>query len=51
MKHKTFCEIVVDSIIEDLQGRRGLGEEWDSIDSDVQEEIRQKWIQLARNET
>lgn len=38
----------VDSIIEDLSDRAGLGNEWDQIDEDVQERIRAKWKAIIR---
>lgn len=33
----------VDLIIDDLCGRRGLGQEWESIDDEIQQEIRAAW--------
>lgn len=35
---------IVDAIIEDLAGRRGLGDEWDMLDDDIKAEIRAKWL-------
>jgi len=37
---------IVDALIEDLEGRRGLGDEWDMLDEDIQEEIRERWIDI-----
>ncbi len=34
---------IVATIIGDLTGRKGLGDEWDVIDEDLQNEIREKW--------
>lgn len=42
------AEEIVDAIISDLTGRRGLRQEWDQIDEDIQGEIRSKWMILAR---
>jgi len=40
---------IVDSIIADMTGRRGLRQAWDEIDSELQDEIRAKWIALAKS--
>lgn len=32
---------VADEIISDLRGRKGMGDEWDQVDDDIQEEIRE----------
>ena len=34
----------VDAIIEDISDRSALGNAWEEIDADIQEEIRQCWI-------
>jgi hypothetical protein len=33
----------VDEIISDLKGRKGIGDEWEQIDEDIQKEIRDTW--------
>lgn len=40
----TLAERIVDGIISDLSDRRGLGQEWDQIDDDIKDDIRNKWI-------
>lgn len=42
------AEEIVDRILHDLQGRKGLGNEWDEIDPEIQQEIREEWIQLVK---
>ena len=42
------AEKIVDEILADLTSRRGLRHEWDEIDDDLQAEIRDEWITLAR---
>lgn len=37
---------IVDKIIEDLSDRRGLRQEWNSIDEDIKEEIIQVWTNI-----
>jgi hypothetical protein len=39
-------EMAVNAIISDLTGRRGLRHEWDNIDDDIQDEIRETWRNL-----
>lgn len=36
----------VDEIITDLLDRRGLRQEWETIDSGVQQEIKEAWAQI-----
>ena len=36
----------IEQIIEDLRDRAGLGDEWDGMDPDIQEEIKKKWIKI-----
>ncbi len=40
-----FC--IVEDIVADLTGRRGLRQAWEDIDDDVQEEIKKKWITIV----
>lgn len=39
------AEKIVDEIIDDLDGRRGLG--LDSVDEEIQADIRQEWITIC----
>ncbi len=39
---------IVEAIIDDLSDRRGLGNEWEQIDEDVQKEIIDKWIGIIK---
>lgn len=41
------AEIIIDAIIEDLTDRRGLRQAWEDIDEDIQQEIRNVWIEIA----
>jgi len=38
---------IVQAIISDLTGRRGLGQEWEHIDPDIVQEIVEEWKRLA----
>lgn len=40
---------IVFSIITDMSDRSGLGNEWDSIDDDIKEEIIEKWLNIVNN--
>lgn len=44
----TVSEQIVTDIIIDLEGRKGLGDEWDQIDDEVQEEIKQRWVNIVK---
>jgi hypothetical protein len=44
---KNTASFIVDGIIADLKDRGGLGDEWDQIDEDTQQEIRETWIEIA----
>lgn len=39
-------ESIIDLIIDDIQGRSGLGSEWDAIDDDIRDEIRAEWFNI-----
>jgi hypothetical protein len=39
--------IAVDKIIRDLSDRRGLRQEWEQINDDIKDEIRERWTDLV----
>lgn len=41
------AKAIVKAIIADLSGRKGIGDEWDQIDSDIKREIKAEWIRLV----
>ncbi len=41
---------IVDRIVADLTDRRGLGQEWDQIDDEIQDEIIATWVDLIATE-
>lgn len=47
----TTAEAIVFDIVSDLTDRRGLRQEWDNIDDDIQEEIIQKWVNIVEHKT
>jgi hypothetical protein len=47
MKPKALAKKIVAGIVKDFTGRRGLGQEWDQVDSETQEEIVARWNALA----
>lgn len=52
-EHLTSEEIanaIVSRIEADFTDRRGLRQEWDEIDADIQEEIRDTWRDIVRQE-
>lgn len=44
----TCAQMIVESIIDDLTGRKGLRQEWGGIDDDIREEIRETWRGIAQ---
>lgn len=50
MDRKTVAaSIAVDKIIDDLSDRKGLRHEWEQIDEDIQEEIKDQWRLIVLN--
>ena len=41
-------ESIAKMIVTDLRDRHGLSQAWDSIDADIQQEIRETWTLMAR---
>lgn len=41
------AEKIVAALIKDLSDRRGLRHEWEQIDDDIQEEIRNTWVAIV----
>jgi hypothetical protein len=44
------AERIVKAIEDDFTDRRGLRQEWEQIDADIQKEIRATWTALVRKE-
>lgn len=44
---KEKAKEVVELIVRDLSGRRGLRHEWDQIDDEIRTEIRREWVKLT----
>jgi trans-2-enoyl-CoA reductase len=42
-------QTIVEEIIKDLSDRRGLRQEWNQIDEDIQEEIRETWVGIVQD--
>lgn len=40
---------IVNALLVDLRGRRGLGEEWSHIDEEIQIEIKEEWHSIIRD--
>jgi hypothetical protein len=41
---------IVDNIIEEMCDRRGLGNEWENFDEEIQDEIRTAWMDIVIEE-
>lgn len=44
---KAAAELIVEGIRRDFTDRRGLRQEWEQIDDDIQKEILAKWKSIA----
>jgi len=44
---KKIAAKIVNKIIADLTDRSGLQNEWEGIDADIQDEIKQTWINIV----
>lgn len=42
------AENIVQAIVDDLTGRRGLRQEWEQIDDDVRVEIFEEWTWIVK---
>jgi hypothetical protein len=40
----TTAERIRDAILDDVTDRRGWRQEWEGFDDDVQEEVKQSWL-------
>ena len=47
--YEDLARKIVDEIIEDLTGRRGLKHEYRQCDPDIQEEIKETWRQIVED--
>ncbi len=45
-----IIERAVTAIIDDLAGRKGLGNKWDDTDAETREEIKKTWCRILREE-
>ena len=46
----TTEEKIVFRFIEDFTDRRGMGDEWDEIDDEIQDEIIETWIDIVKKQ-
>lgn len=44
--NKMNVTAIVDKIIDDLSGRKGIGDEWDMVDQEIKDEIRKEWADI-----
>ena len=45
---KTIIQSIVDDFVADFTDRRGLRQEWEQIDPDIQEEIKAEWCSIVK---
>lgn len=41
---------IVAAILKDMTNRKGLRQEWDAIDEDIQNEIKAEWTEIITRE-
>ena len=46
---KCIAESIVDIIIDDIRGRKALGDELDNVDDDVFESMKDEWKEIIIN--
>ena len=39
---------IVQEIIDDILDRRGFGDEWEQMSPEIQEEIKNEWIEIVK---
>jgi hypothetical protein len=44
------AERIVKAIEDDICDRKGIGDEWEQIDNEIQAEIRDEWLAIVRIE-
>ena len=49
MKKNILAVNIILDIIADFTDRRGLQQEWEQIDKDIQDEIKQEWIKIIEH--
>lgn len=42
------AEKIIEDIVGDIIDRKGIGDEWEQIDKDIQEEIKEAWIKIFK---
>ena len=40
--------LIIEALIADLTDRRGLRQEWDNIDDEIQQEIKDEWAEKIK---
>lgn len=48
MTIEKISENIVNDIVSDITDRRGLGDEWENIDKDIQKEIIESWKDIVK---
>jgi hypothetical protein len=48
--NKNIAQNIVEKIIDDISDRSGIGNEWECLDEDIQDEIREVWVKIIEKE-
>lgn len=49
--NRAIAREIAEAIVRDVEGRKGLGDEWGSVDADVREEILETWTSIVEQTT
>ena len=44
----SWADRAVDRIIKEMSDRKGIGDEWEHIDEEIQQEIKEAWADIIR---
>ena len=50
IEKRVLAQKIVAGLLQDFTDRRGLGQEWEQIDEEIQEEIVEEWTQIVEKE-
>lgn len=47
----SWADRAVDQIVREMCDRKGIGDEWEHIDEEIQQEIKEAWADIIRSAT
>ena len=40
------AKIIIEKIVADIEGRKGISNEWEEIDDGIKQEIKDEWLEI-----